>query len=72
MNKRQLLAAGMVGAALPWPTHAAPSRARTGPGLLTVAGAIPRGNRGPLDVCCLAGEHTRWIDRAEPTQGAPR
>jgi len=49
MNKRQLLAASVLGAALPLQTHAAQAGARTGHGLLTVTGAIARSNRGPLD-----------------------
>ena len=49
MDKRRFLAAAALGAALPLRTGAAASTARTGPGLLTVAGAITRSNRGPLD-----------------------
>jgi hypothetical protein len=49
MDKRGFLAASALGVALPWRAQAAPSKARTGPGLLTVAGAITRSNRGPLD-----------------------
>ena len=49
MDKRRFLAAAALGAALPLRTRAAASTARTGPGLLTVAGAITRSNRGPLD-----------------------
>lgn len=51
MNKRHFLgaAAAVVGAPLAAPAvHAAPGRA-PGPVLLTVSGAIARGNRGPLD-----------------------
>ena len=49
MDKRQFLVAGALGAALPLRAQANSSTARTGPGLLTVAGAITRSNRGPLD-----------------------
>ena len=49
MDKRQFLVAGALGAVLPFQAQAAPSSARTGPGLLTVTGAITRSNRGPLD-----------------------
>ena len=49
MDKRQFLIAGALGAALPMQTRAALAVARTGPGLLTVSGAISRSNRGPLD-----------------------
>ena len=49
MNKRELLAASVLGAALPLQTRAAQPGARTGHGLLTVTGAIARGNRDPLD-----------------------
>lgn len=49
MDKRQFLAAGALGAALPLQASAALVGARTGPGLLTVSGAISRSNRGPLD-----------------------
>ena len=49
MNKRDFLVAGALGTALPLPSGAAQPGARTGPGLLTVSGAIGRSNRGPLD-----------------------
>ncbi len=49
MDKRQFLIAGALGSALPLQARAAPAGARTGPGLLTVSGAISRSNRGPLD-----------------------
>ena len=45
MNMRQFLAAGALSAALPFSARAARTGVRTGPGLLTVAGAIARGNR---------------------------
>src|SRR5512139_1254351 len=47
--QRRFLAAGVLGAALPWRADAASSGARAGPALLTVAGAIARGNRPALD-----------------------
>lgn len=47
MNKREFLAGAALGAAaLSSPAHAAPAKS---PALLTVTGAIGRGNRGPLD-----------------------
>ena len=47
MNKRQFLAAAGAAAGAPLTAHAA---MRThGPALLTITGAITRGNRGPLD-----------------------
>lgn len=49
MNKREFLATAALGAAsLASPAHAAPGAAHS-PVLLTVTGAIGRGNRGPLD-----------------------
>jgi hypothetical protein len=66
MNKRELLAASVLGAA--WPLHAsaAQSAARTGPGLLTVVGAISRSNRGPLDPALdqLMVKHKAKFDKA--------
>ena len=66
MNKRQFLVAGALGAALPLLAHAAPSKARTGPGLLTVTGAITRSNRGPLDPSFdpLMVKHGATFDKA--------
>jgi len=49
MNERRLLLTAALGAVLPWPARAARPGAGTGPVLLTVTGAIGRGNRGPLD-----------------------
>ena len=49
MDKRQFVMETALGAALPMQTRAALAVARTGPGLLTVSGAISRSNRGPLD-----------------------
>jgi hypothetical protein len=48
MNKRQFLGAAAVAGALPVAGQAAQPSGR-GPALLTVTGAIARGNRGPLD-----------------------
>ena len=48
MDKRQFLIAGGLGTALPAPA-ATRAGAHTGPGLLTITGAITRSNRGPLD-----------------------
>ena len=55
MDKRRFLMAGALGAALPVSVRAqaqapgAAPGARSGPGLLTLAGAVTRGNRGALD-----------------------
>jgi hypothetical protein len=66
MNKRQFVAASAVGAALPLQAGAVASAARSGPGLLTVAGAIARGNRGPLDPALdqLMVKHGAKFDKA--------
>lgn len=48
-DQRRVVTIGALGAAWPWHADAAPSPTRAGPGLLTVAGAIGRGNRGPLN-----------------------
>ena len=70
MNKRQFLVAGALGAALPLQAQAAPSTARrgarTGPGLLTVTGAIARSNRGPMDPALdqLMVKHGAKFDKA--------
>lgn len=50
MKKRHFLAAALGGASLSTPAFATSAeRHCTGPGLLTVTGAIGRGNRGPID-----------------------
>lgn len=50
MNKRQFLAAAVMGAAtVPTLTSAKHVAKSTGPAFLTVTGAIGRANRGPLD-----------------------
>jgi hypothetical protein len=49
MKKRHFLAAAAVGGASLAAPAAPVRRPRRGPGLLTVSGAIGRGNRGPLD-----------------------
>jgi hypothetical protein len=66
MDKRQFLIAGALGAVVPLQARAAASSARTGPGLLTVAGAIGRSNRGPLDPALdqLMVKHGTRFDRA--------
>ena len=66
MDKRRFLAAGALGAALPWRARAAAPKARTGPGLLTVSGAITRSNRGPLDPALdqLMVKHGTRFDKA--------
>ncbi len=66
MKKRQFLTAAALGAALPWQAHAATASARKGAGLLTVAGAITRSNRGPLDQSLdqLMVKHGAAFDKA--------
>ncbi|HEY6353887.1 MAG TPA: molybdopterin-dependent oxidoreductase [Burkholderiaceae bacterium] len=67
MNKRQFVAAGVVGAAaLPLQASAAQSAARAGHGILTVTGAIARSNRGPLDPALdqLMVKHGAKFDKA--------
>ena len=66
MDKRRFLVAGALGAAPPWQAQAAPASAGTGPGLLTVSGAIARSNRGPLDPALdrLMVKHGVGFDKA--------
>jgi len=66
MDKRQFLVAGALGIGLPLQAAAAPASARRGPGLLTVAGAIDRSNRGPLDPALdqLMVKHGTKFDKA--------
>ena len=66
MNKRQFLVAGALGATVPLQIATAHPGARTGPGLLTVTGAIARSNRGPLDSALdqLMVRHGAKFDRA--------
>ena len=66
MNKRGFLAAGVLGAATAWPAHGADGSRRHGPGLLTVAGAVGRSNRGPLDPALdqLMLKHHAKFDKA--------
>ena len=68
MDKRHFLAAGVVGAAASWSARAAPSppASRKGPGLLTVAGAIGRSNRGAIDPALdqLLVKHKTTFDKA--------
>ncbi len=76
MNKRQFLVAGTLGAALPLQARAtattATASARKGAGLLTVTGAIARGNRGPLDPALdqLMVKHGAKFDKAWEFDGA--
>lgn len=49
MDKRQFLVAGSVGAILPARAGAATAPTRSGGALLTIVGALPHANRGPLD-----------------------
>ena len=66
MDKRQFLVASALGAAVPLQAAAPPSGPRTGPGLLTVTGAIGRSNRGPLDPALdqLMVKHKLAFDKA--------
>ena len=66
MNKRHFLAATAFGVALPLPAGAAQPGARTGLGILTVAGAMARSNRGPLDPALdqLLAKHGAKFDKA--------
>ena len=66
MNKRRFLAATALGAALPLQSRAAAATERKGRGLLTVAGAIGRSNRGPLDPALdqLMVKHGAAFDQA--------
>ncbi len=71
MNKRQFFSTAALGAALPVLARpgaalAAQPAARSGPGLLTVAGALSRSNRGPLDPALdqLMVKHGARFERA--------
>lgn len=66
MDRRRILVAGSLGAIAPLQAQASRSNARTGPGLLTVAGAIGRSNRGPLDPALdqLMVKHGTRFDKA--------
>ena len=66
MKKRQFLAASAIAAAMPLQARTADSGPRRGPGLLTVTGAIPRGNRGALDPALdqLMVKHGAKFDKA--------
>ena len=66
MNKRHFLAATALAATVPGQANARSASARPGHGLLTVAGAITRKNRGPLDVALdqLMVKHTSQFDKA--------
>jgi hypothetical protein len=72
MDKRGFLAAGVLGAALPLQAGAAKAGPRSGHGLLTVAGAIARGNRGPLNPALdqLMVKHGAKFDKAWQFDGA--
>ncbi len=66
MNKRQFFTTAALGAAAPIAALAAQGAARSGPGLLTVAGALSRSNRGPLDPALdqLMVKHGAKFERA--------
>ena len=66
MDKRRFLLAGAVGAVGPSQARAAAAPTRRGPGLLTVAGAIGKGNRGALDPALdqLMVKHGSTFDKA--------
>jgi len=66
MNQRRILLAGALGSVVVPSVAAGASSSRTGPGLLTVTGAIARSNRGPLDPVLdqLMVKHGRAFDAA--------
>ena len=67
MNNRRFFITAALGATVPLQARpAAPVGARTGPGLLTVTGAIGRSNRGPLDPALdqLMVKHGARFDKA--------
>ena len=66
MNKRQFFVAAALSTLLPGQVGAAPARARTGCGLVTVSGAISRNNRGPLNPALdqLMAKHGATFDKA--------
>ena len=66
MDKRRFLLAGALGAVAAPTLAAGTSSSRTGPGLLTLSGAISRSNRGPLDPALdqLMVKHGRAFDKA--------
>ena len=66
MKKRRFLLAGALGAVGVPSLAAGAAGARTGPGLLTVTGAITRSNRGPIDPALdqLMVKHGRTFDKA--------
>ena len=65
MDKRRFLLAGALGAAAPLKAATPAADARSGPGLLTMAGAIGKSNRGPLDLALdlLLAKHGRSFDK---------
>jgi hypothetical protein len=66
MNKRRFLFASALGAVVPLHAGADSVSARKGTGLLTVTGAIPHSNRGPLDPALdqLMVKHGSRFDKA--------
>jgi hypothetical protein len=72
MKKREFLAAAAIGAALPLQASAVDPGQRKGHGLLTVAGAIARGNRGALDPALdqLMVKHGAKFDKASEFDAA--
>jgi len=66
MDKRSFLTAGAAAAALPLRAGPAAPGVRSGPGLLTLSGAIGRANRGPMDPALdqLLFKHGARFDRA--------
>jgi len=65
-NHRRLLVAGTLSAALPMRVRGAVAGGHSGPGLLTVTGAVTRSNRGPLDPALdvLMAKHGARFERA--------
>ena len=66
MDKRRFLVASALGAVVAPSLAAGAASSRTGPGLLTVTGAIARSNRGAIDPALdqLMVKHGRTFDQA--------
>ena len=66
MNKRHFLGTAALAGLLPSVNASAADAARTGPGLLTVSGAVGKTNRGPVDSALdqLMAKHGVKFDKA--------
>ncbi|MDR6534648.1 molybdopterin-dependent oxidoreductase [Variovorax soli] len=66
MNKRHFLGTAALAGLLPSVNASAADAARTGPGLLTVSGAVGKTNRGPVDPALdqLMAKHGVKFDKA--------